>query len=722
MQRVWRGFIAAVIGIGWWCQVAPAPVVHAVPSADLVERDLPAYLAQFPGPLATYKDDTQTAAGIIRSTADYYGVSVRVMVAVLEASNQLLYADAATVSPETLARPISDDPTLPVGFAGQIDWAAAQIRAGMGPYTQAPVVRFRDGLTATINLNQAPEGVAVQRMLAVGRTKAQWVAAVTRFVQTFTVLFDDQLIRPGTQPEPVVSGFLQRPWQVGVRVRHLSYFDHQFPTVDTNVPDDGVVVTYLGQNDVQYDGHDGHDYVFPDQLIGTPILAAADGLAFASTHRGNGVYIQHTDGYTTVYWHLDRFSKRFADLIDSGQGVVVRAGDVIGTSGKSGFVRGTPHLHFEVRRHGKQVDPYGWYGTGADPCMQYAACTTSTWLWSSELRGEFDFTPPNELVAAAEIPRYRMLISPRQDMHVFASFDDGLVPELVTTTPRVNGRIARVPGYHGEAMQLQDDASWEFATPVDMVDAGALSAWVDTRDVSRGVHYFFATTAVTDGLARQSPGIGFFYEVNDAQTGAWVLWCVDDNGNRDEVRVPFRTPGFHHVTAQWQRDAAQLQVLIDGHVVGQRSMVSLPTQLGSVTAIGRFAAGPVSRLVIDELTVWRGIPAQTTLHALTHSDDVPPIQTEVERDAPYVMVHLIPPPPTRDPVVQMRVLIDGHEVDPLPLTLRFAVALPTGLRADDERLSQITIELRTRAGAVQRLAGVITRTAVATHAVLRGYR
>jgi murein DD-endopeptidase MepM/ murein hydrolase activator NlpD len=44
----------------------------------------------------------------------------------------------------------------------------------------------------------------------------------------------------------------------------------------------------------------GHDFAFPDQLIGTPILAAAAGIAYASTHRGNGVYITHPGGYTTV--------------------------------------------------------------------------------------------------------------------------------------------------------------------------------------------------------------------------------------------------------------------------------------------------------------------------------------------------------------------------------------------------------------------------------------
>ncbi len=58
-------------------------------------------------------------------------------------------------------------------------------------------------------------------------------------------------------------------------------------------------------------------------------------------------------------------------------GVPVKAGDLIGSSGKTGFVVGTPHLHFEVRHNGKQVDPYGWYGPGDDPCTAYVACEAS---------------------------------------------------------------------------------------------------------------------------------------------------------------------------------------------------------------------------------------------------------------------------------------------------------------------------------------------------------
>jgi murein DD-endopeptidase MepM/ murein hydrolase activator NlpD len=95
-----------------------------------------------------------------------------------------------------------------------------------------------------------------------------------------------------------------------------------------------------------------------------------------------------------VYWHLDKFAKKFRGKVNTDEGVPVRAGDLLGSSGRSGFVGGTPHLHFEVRLHGKQVDPYGWYGAGQDPCPAYAGCTISRWLWAPELSGEFDFTPP----------------------------------------------------------------------------------------------------------------------------------------------------------------------------------------------------------------------------------------------------------------------------------------------------------------------------------------
>ena len=364
------------------------PPVHAQPS---VEENVQFFLDAQPGPLKSYREGGATAAQIINGTSAYYGTSPRVLLALLEATAGLIGTPAV---PDTvLQRPLS--PLGPDGFSAQLDWAARELRAGLGPYERPPVLSFTDGTTITLTLAQAPEGVAVQRFLATGRSRTDWRATVDRFGAAFLHYFNNELPQLPSDLVPAGSGFLRRPWAVGTRVTHLAYFDHAYPTVDTGRSGNGYVVDYLGRGNVQYDGHDGHDYYFPDQPIGTYIYAAADGIAFASTHRGNGVWVQHADGYVTVYWHLDKFAKKFRGMVNTGAGVVVRAGDLLGSSGRSGFVGGNPHLHFEVRHYGRQVDPYGWYGPGSDPCLAYAGCAPSRWLWAPELIGEFDFTPPN---------------------------------------------------------------------------------------------------------------------------------------------------------------------------------------------------------------------------------------------------------------------------------------------------------------------------------------
>ncbi len=88
-------------------------------------------------------------------------------------------------------------------------------------------------------------------------------------------------------------------------------------------------------------GHNGIDYALP---MGTPVLAAADGIVekagVDNTGYGNVIIIRHlwTDG--TVYAHLRNWS------VQVGQ--KVKAGEVIGYSGNTGNSTG-PHLHFEYR-------------------------------------------------------------------------------------------------------------------------------------------------------------------------------------------------------------------------------------------------------------------------------------------------------------------------------------------------------------------------------------
>ncbi|MBY8853197.1 M23 family metallopeptidase, partial [Saccharothrix sp. MB29] len=85
--------------------------------------------------------------------------------------------------------------------------------------------------------------------------------------------------------------------------------------------------------------HYGIDIAGP---IGTPILAAADGVVVeAGPASGFGLWVkvEHDDGTTTVYGHMDTFSVR--------KGQRVMAGEQIARMGNRGFSTG-PHLHFEV--------------------------------------------------------------------------------------------------------------------------------------------------------------------------------------------------------------------------------------------------------------------------------------------------------------------------------------------------------------------------------------
>jgi len=94
---------------------------------------------------------------------------------------------------------------------------------------------------------------------------------------------------------------------------------------------------------------------------GTPIVAAADGrVASAGWAGGYGraVAILHAGGLETKYGHMSR--------IAAYAGETVRRGDVIGYVGSSGLSTG-PHLHFEVMKNGRPVNPLSVKAIGGGP-------------------------------------------------------------------------------------------------------------------------------------------------------------------------------------------------------------------------------------------------------------------------------------------------------------------------------------------------------------------
>jgi murein DD-endopeptidase MepM/ murein hydrolase activator NlpD len=96
--------------------------------------------------------------------------------------------------------------------------------------------------------------------------------------------------------------------------------------------------------------HTGVDFPAPP---GTPVLAAGDGRVAQAGRRGgygNWVKITHSGALATGYAHL----KRIAPGIR--RGVRVHQNQVIGYVGSTGLSTG-PHLHFELRRNGRPINP-----------------------------------------------------------------------------------------------------------------------------------------------------------------------------------------------------------------------------------------------------------------------------------------------------------------------------------------------------------------------------
>ena len=96
--------------------------------------------------------------------------------------------------------------------------------------------------------------------------------------------------------------------------------------------------------------HRGLDFAAPR---GTPIYAAGSGTIVALGRNGDyGKYIRirHRNGYETAYAHMNGYARRLK------KGARVKQGQIIGYVGATGLATG-PHLHYEVLRHNKPVNP-----------------------------------------------------------------------------------------------------------------------------------------------------------------------------------------------------------------------------------------------------------------------------------------------------------------------------------------------------------------------------
>ncbi|MGE4587818.1 MAG: M23 family metallopeptidase, partial [Mangrovibacterium sp.] len=105
--------------------------------------------------------------------------------------------------------------------------------------------------------------------------------------------------------------------------------------------------------------HYGMDFTAP---IGTEVYATGDGVVrrVETSRSGYGrcIVIDHGFGYETLYGHLNEFNVR--------KGQTVKRGSVIAYSGNSGTSTG-PHVHYEVHKNGKPVNPQHFYFKDLSP-------------------------------------------------------------------------------------------------------------------------------------------------------------------------------------------------------------------------------------------------------------------------------------------------------------------------------------------------------------------
>lgn len=122
-------------------------------------------------------------------------------------------------------------------------------------------------------------------------------------------------------------------------------------------PVKGIIISSFGMREHPvyniYRMHKGLDFRAKE---GTPVYATGDGTIKYAKNKGTlglAIAIDHGFGFTSRYGHLSALNKGIR------AGSKVERGDIIGFSGRTGVVEG-PHLHYEVMKDGRAVDPINY--------------------------------------------------------------------------------------------------------------------------------------------------------------------------------------------------------------------------------------------------------------------------------------------------------------------------------------------------------------------------
>ncbi len=197
-------------------------------------------------------------------------------------------------------------------------------------------------LNDQIRINQS-ETLKRESILKEIRRKKQLSLAAVESLKLAAIQLDKKMetIRPGNTKQPAGDSFLNQQGRL-------------------MIPVEGEIISEFGSST----SGDYKAFTFQKGIDikvkrGEPVKSVFKGeIMFAQWLKGYGnvLIINHGDNYYTLYAHVEEMFKK--------EGENVETGDVIATAGDTGSIKGMC-LHFEVRHHGKPVDPMKWLRKGA---------------------------------------------------------------------------------------------------------------------------------------------------------------------------------------------------------------------------------------------------------------------------------------------------------------------------------------------------------------------